>query len=162
MQSASTGATEPKRFASQSSAAPIWRFAALPSAFCHSSDDAALVKRQHDFLRQKFRWSRSGGKREFRLLGRLVEAADAGEIRQLAGARQLVKPFRIARLAYIERRIDVNLNELVGADELACHAALAAERRNEADDDDQPSVHHKLRHLGNAADILHAILVGEA
>ena len=42
------------------------------------------------------------------VLGSLVGATDAGQVRQLAGASELVEPLRIARLADFDRRIDID------------------------------------------------------
>ena len=54
------------------------------------------------------------------------------------------------------------LDEFVPCDEAPCHAPLAAKRRYEADNHNQAGVQHQLRDLGNAADVLHPILVSEA
>ena len=46
--------------------------------------------------------------------------------------------------------------------QLARHSPLGPEGRDEGDDDDQPGIGHQLRHFGDAADVLDAVLVGEA
>jgi len=43
------------------------------------------------------------------VLRRLIGAADAGQVRQLAGAGKLVEALRIALFANLERRIDIDL-----------------------------------------------------
>jgi hypothetical protein len=53
-------------------------------------------------------------------------------------------------------------HELALAEHLPRHPPLGAERRDEADQHDQPRIDHQLRHLGHAADVLHPVLVGEA
>jgi hypothetical protein len=63
---------------------------------------------------------------------------------QLACARELIKAPGVARLADVERRVDVNLDELILAHEIARHAPLAAERRDEAHDHDQAGFRHQL------------------
>ena len=48
------------------------------------------------------------------------------------------------------------------AQQLARHAPLGAERRDERHQHDQAGVDHQLRHLGDAADVLDPVGVGEA
>jgi hypothetical protein len=55
-----------------------------------------------------------------------------------------------------------HLDELACGEQVARHAPLVAERRNEADEDDQAGIHHQLRHLGNAPDVFHPVRLGEA
>ena len=44
----------------------------------------------------------------------------------------------------------------------AGHAPLRAERRNEGHHDDEPGIDHQARHLGDAADVFHPVLIREA
>ena len=99
---------------------------------------------------------------DFRLFGRLIGTTKTGEIGQLARARQFVKAFGIARLANLDGRVDVDLDELVRGDEIAGHPPLAAERRDEAHKHNQTSLDHQLRDLGDTANVLDPIFVGEA
>ena len=49
-----------------------------------------------------------------------------------------------------------------GLDQLAHHAALGAERRDEGAEHDQAGIDEQLRHLADAADVLDAVGIGEA
>src|SRR3546814_14868505 len=60
----------------------------------------------------------------------------------------------VAPFAFLERGIDEDLDEFVGADQLARHQAFAAERRDESGQHDQSGIDEEFRHLGDAADIL--------
>ena len=99
---------------------------------------------------------------DVRLERRLVGRVDAGEMLDLARPRLLVEALRVALLDDVERRVDEDLEELAGADQLARHPPLRAERRDEGDEHDQPGVDEELRRLGDAADVLDAVGVGEA
>lgn len=48
---------------------------------------------------------------DFRVLRRLVRRADARELGDLAFARLLVQAFGVARLSYLEREVDKDLDE---------------------------------------------------
>ena len=48
------------------------------------------------------------------------------------------------------------------ADQLARHAPLGAERRDERDQHDQPGIDEQLGRLADAADVLHPVGIGEA
>ena len=50
----------------------------------------------------------------FRRLRRLVVAVDTGEVFQFAAPRLRVQPFDVAALAFLQRRIDKNFDELAG------------------------------------------------
>ena len=64
--------------------------------------------------------------------------------------------------AFLERGIDEHLDELARVHKGAHHSPLGAERRNERAQHDESGVRHQLRHLAHAADIFHAIGVGES
>jgi len=52
--------------------------------------------------------------------------------------------------------------EVGGADDVACHRAVLAQRRDEGADDHQARLAHQLGHLGDTADVLAPILGAEA
>ena len=60
------------------------------------------------------------------MLRSLIGTSDTGKVGQLAGARQLVKPLRVARLANLNRRIDVDLDKFIGLDEITRRKAAIA------------------------------------
>ena len=76
--------------------------------------------------------------------------------------RLAVEALGVARLADLERRIDIDLDELALLEQLARHPPLGAERRDERHHDDQTGLHKQLRRLSHAADILHPVRVGKA
>jgi hypothetical protein len=73
-----------------------------------------------------------------------------------------VEPLRISPRAFVERRIDEDFDELAVLHTLARHLSLGAEWRNEGNEHDQARVGHQPRHLGHAADVFDAVLVGKA
>ena len=81
---------------------------------------------------------------------------------ELAAARLAVEALRVALLGDRERGVDEDLDELAGLEQAARQLALAAERRDERDQHDQAGVDHQPRDLGDAADVLDAVGVGEA
>ena len=99
---------------------------------------------------------------DFRVFRRFVGRIDAGEVLQRAAERPRVEPLGVAPGAFLEGRVDEDLDELALGHQFARHAPLGAERRDEGNDDDQPGVGHQPRHFGDAADVLDAVLVGEA
>ena len=76
--------------------------------------------------------------------------------------RLLVEALGVALHADLDRRVDEDLDELAVADQLARHAPLGAERRDERDEHDQPGIDEQLRRLADAADVLDAVGIGEA
>ncbi|KGS54024.1 hypothetical protein X949_5429 [Burkholderia pseudomallei MSHR5609] len=112
---------------------------------------------------------RSGGDRQPRGVDReiggyrrFVRRGHAGEVRQQAAARLAIQPFRIAPLAFVERRAHVNLAEPVAAHDVARHRAIVAKRRDQRSDDDEPDAVHQPRDLGGAPDVLVAVFGAEA
>ena len=99
---------------------------------------------------------------DFRVFRRFVGRIDAGEVLDRAAERPGVEALRVAPGAFLEGRVDEDLDEFALGHQFARHAPLGAERRDEGDDDDQPGVGHQPRHFGDAADVLDAVLVGEA
>src|SRR5215216_3957523 len=67
-------------------------------------------------------------------LGRLVRAADAGQVRQLAALGLRVEALEVPLRGELQRRVDVHLDELARAEQRAYGAALVAERRDERRD----------------------------
>ncbi len=96
-------------------------------------------------------------------LGRLVGRVDAGEVGELAAPRLGVEALDVARLGDLERRVDEHLDELALADAARGPSARSA-RNGEMNDDehDQAGVDHQLGDLGDAADVLDPVGVGEA
>ncbi len=95
--------------------------------------------------------------------GGLVGAVDAGEVLQLAGAGLLVEALHVARLGHRQRRVDEDLDELAVAP--AARAPCRRSARNgemKRDQHDQAGVDHQLGDLGDAADVLDPVVVGEA
>jgi hypothetical protein len=58
--------------------------------------------------------------------------------------------------------VDEDLDELAVVEDLAGQAALGAERRDEGGQHDQAGVDHQLGDLGDPADVLDPVLLGEA
>src|SRR3954452_7439116 len=77
-----------------------------------------------------------GRDRELRELGRLVGAADAGELRDLARPGTPVEALRVARLAGLERGLDVDLVEVL-LGRRPGPLAVRAVGRDEARDDEE-------------------------
>ena len=70
----------------------------------------------------------------------------------------LVQALDVAALGLGERRVDEDLDELARREQVARHAPLGAERRDEGHQHDQAGVDHEPRDLGDAADVLDPIL----
>src|SRR6185437_12109488 len=98
-----------------------------PGLTARSGNDVALPERGHDALRRVFRRPRARVDDDLRTLWRLVGRVDAREVLDLALQGARVEPFRVALPADLERRIDVDLDELALGNELAHHAPLRAE-----------------------------------
>ena len=62
--------------------------------------------------------------------------------KQVAGTRLGVQPLDVARLGHGQRRVDEHLDEFALAEQRPRHAALGAERRDEADQHDQAGLRH--------------------
>ena len=73
-----------------------------------------------------------------------------------------VEAFGIAPDAFLDRRVDKDLEKGGGAGQLAHHPPLGAERRDERADHDQPGLGHQLGDLAHAADVLDPVDVGKA
>jgi len=87
---------------------------------------------------------------------RLVRRRNSGEVGKLAGARAAVKAFGIARLAYVERRVDEYLAEILLV-RCANAVAVGAIRRNECADRDHACFSEERRNFAHAANILGAV-----
>lgn len=99
---------------------------------------------------------------DLRVLRSLVWAADAGELWDLARARELVETFGVTGLGDLERQVDEDLDELerrvVALDfgvQGACSCAVSGEGRDEGCDGDGGGVGEE---LGNLRDRLVAVL----
>ena len=74
----------------------------------------------------------------------------------------LYSPLGSRGSATAERRVHEHLDELARLEQLAGHAPLRAERRDERHQHDEAGVDHQLGHLGHAPDVLDAVGLGEA
>ena len=81
---------------------------------------------------------------------------------QLPLARLGIQALDVALFALGHRRIHEHLDKLAGREQVARHAPLGPEGRDEAHQRDQPGIHHQPRHLGDAPDVLDPIRLGEA
>src|SRR5690242_12389932 len=113
-----------------------WSLARISARSCSSPergpasrlrDDLPLPQRGDDALGNFLRGALAGIDDDLRVLRRLIRGVDAGEVLDLAFEGAGVETFRVALLADIERRVDVDLDELAVADQLAHHAPLGAE-----------------------------------
>ena len=95
-------------------------------------------------------------------LGWFIGRIDPGKIRNLPGPRFFIEPFRVARLAYIERRIDKDLDKFTLAKKIPRHAPFRPERRDKGRHHNQARVNHQFRNLANAADILNPVRILKA
>ncbi len=86
----------------------------------------------------------------------------AGELLHLARLHLRVEALRIALRAGLVGGPDIDLEEVVVADDPAGEPAQFVVRGDEGGDDDDAAVGEEFRDLGDAADVLEAVLVGEA
>ena len=103
---------------------------------------------------------RAGVERHLGGVGRLVGVAHAGELRDLAGERLLVEALRVAADALLERRRDVDLDEV--ADGLARRLARRLVRRDGRDEHGHAVAREQVRDEGDARDVEVAVLAREA
>ena len=73
-----------------------------------------------------------------------------------------VEALAVTGLGDVEAAVDEHLDELAGLEQVAGHAPLGAERRDERHQHDEPGVDHEPGHLGDPADVLDPVGVGEA
>ena len=99
---------------------------------------------------------------QFRSLGRLVGRVETGEILDRAGLGLGVKALGVAPDAFLERRVDKDLEKGVRRGELAHHPAVGAERRDERADHDQPGLGHQPGDLADPPDVLDPVGVGRS
>ena len=94
---------------------------------------------------------------ELRVLRRLVGIADAGELFDLAGDGLCIEALHVALDALLERRRDVDLDE-VGADQLTRGRAHRAIRRDRGHEDEHSVALEEMRDERDARDVQLAIL----
>jgi MFS family permease len=92
----------------------------------------------------------------------LVGAVDAGEVLDLAGGAGLLEALRVALLGRPRAACRRRPRRTRRRHQVARHPPLGAEGRDEGDEHDQAGIGDQLRHLGDAADVLDAVGVGEA
>src|SRR6185312_12131353 len=119
-----------------------------------SADDLLLSQRGDDDLRGIFRRSLAGIDDDLGALRRLVRRVDAGEVLDLAFERACIESLRVALLTDLERRVDVDLDELACIDQLAHHAPLCAEGRDERAEDNGAGIDEETGDLAHAANVL--------
>ena len=91
-----------------------------------------------------------------------VGAVDAREVDELAAACFGIEAFHVAPLAFLQRRIDKDFDELSAFEQPARHFPLGAIGRNKRDDNDQSGIHQKLGDLGDPTNVFDAISLGES
>lgn len=104
------------------------------------------------------------------LQGLLVRRTDARELGDLALASLLVQALGVALLGLLDRDVDPDLDEgnaglaagSLGLVQLTCQVAVRSVGRDEAGDGDSGAVGEELGDLGDAADVLLAVLGAEA
>lgn len=92
----------------------------------------------------------------------LVGRRDARELLDLTCPGFFVVPLHVPLLAYFERALAVDLEEIRLLNEAAHPIALGAEGRNESGHRDHPGINEKLRHLPDPANVLVAVLSGKS
>ena len=98
---------------------------------------------------------------QFGLLRRLIGTVNAGEVLDRARLGLFIKALGVTLHADFQRRVDKNLDEFGCANQLARHAPLGTERRDERHQHNQAGIDEQLGGLADAADILHPVGVGE-
>ncbi len=133
---------------------------AVPGSSVLSRGRSTSRIRRHGLFKSRIR--RAGD--DLRILGRFVGGVDPCEVLDLAGPRFLVELLRVPLLANFQRRIDEDLDEIVAAlqCDLAGAAAVRAVGRDESGNNHRAAVGHEVGHFGDAPDVFHAILGGEA
>jgi len=123
----------------------------------------------HDFLHRTNDCSDAGFRRHldsaevnFRCQRGFVRAVNAGEIDELATAGLGVETLYVAAFAFFQWRVDKDLDELSGIEEVPRHFPLTAEGGNKSDNDDQTGIHHKLGDLGDSTNIFDPVSLGES
>lgn len=107
---------------------------------------------------------------DLRVQGRLVGSADTGEFLDDALARLLVQALGVARLSDLDGDVDEDFDKgqaggLAGGGRLvqpARRVPISPVRRDEGGDGDAGAVGEQLGHLGDAPDVLVAVLLAEA
>lgn len=95
------------------------------------------------------------------LVGRLIRRGDAGKGLDLPCPRLLVQTLHVTLLAHFERGLAVDLDEVAMHDQAAHALAVGTERRDERGHGDHASLYEQLGDFADAADVLHAVLIGE-
>lgn len=80
----------------------------------------------------------------------------------MAGSGFFVEPLHIPLFADLQRRADIDLDKAFFPNKFAGHLPLPLERGDKCRHDNKTGIHHQFGYFGNAADILHAVGVGEA
>ncbi len=99
---------------------------------------------------------------DLRRLGSLIRTVDAGEVLDLAGPRPLVEPLGIAGFGDGERRIDKDLDEFAGLEDLPRQLPLGPEGRDEGREHDQAGIDEQFGDFRHAPDVFDAIGCREA
>lgn len=135
-----------------------------------SLDEALVVEPLDDLGNALLNGALVGLDGDFRAGRLLVGSADAGELLDLAGAGLLVEALGVALLSHLEGHIDVDLDKRNGLVAVLARLRMqrpgqitvGAVRRDEGGDCDGGGVGEQLGDLADAADVLVAVLLGEA
>src|SRR5688572_3906143 len=110
------------------------RYSSLIAGIAIGLDDAGTLEMPDDDVSRLFGRSTHCLDSNLRPLRRFIGRVNASEVLELSAASFLEKAFRIAHLGNLERRVDKHLEEFACSQELPCHTALGAKRRNERDE----------------------------
>src|SRR6516164_4429343 len=98
---------------------------------------------------------------DFRSLRHFVWRVETGEVLEPPRLRLGVKTFGIPADAFVERRVDEDLEKGGRGGQLADHPALGAERRDEGADHNESRLRHQLGDLADPPDVFDPVCLGE-
>lgn len=99
---------------------------------------------------------------DFRIDRCFIGRVETGEILDLSGLGLGVKALRVAPHAFVDRRVNEDLDEFALRHQAPHHLALGVIGRDERANDDQTGLGQQLRYFAGAADILDPVGLGEA
>src|SRR5689334_363953 len=125
-------------------------------------DDAHLLEMGDHFLGQRVRVLLAAFQAQLGLCRRLVGVVDSRESLDLAGTGFLVEAFRITLLTNLDRGVDEDLLEIAVVQGGPNRVAVTDVGADEGGQRDHPGLAEQLRDRADTADVLLAILGGEA